>query len=216
MIRAAAFRSRITRMKCAALLIILGVALIGGGCRAGRVSRANDELRQKVLQLETEVKSLTARNRELVVELEREASKPDSVPQEIRLATPHAVKLDIGRLSHARDASGDGVIDTLLIYLHPSDGRGRFTQLVGSMDVHAAVLPPQDQAVTIGQISLNAGEVRDAYRSSLTGVHYAIEMPVQVTADLAQIVDPHATVRVSYRDGYTGQTLSAERAIKLK
>ncbi len=195
------------------LLLVGFFAVLLAACSSGkRISAENDRLRQKVLDLEKQTALLSGENAELKARL-AEADTGNPVAQEVRDATPRVSSISIDRLSHAGDTNGDGRPDVLTVYVSPADGRGRFTQLVGTLSAHAACLPEQSDAITIGRLSLGPAEVREAYRSAFTGTHYTLEVPLSL--DAAPEAD-QCTVRVVYRDGYTGEELVAERAVKLK
>lgn len=204
------------RAICWAILIVLPLVAASGCGRAQRISAANDALRERILELEEQINQLVGRNAELQAEISRLSVAPETIPPEIIQATPHVTKITLGRLSHAADTNGDGLADLLRLYLHPEDGRGRFIQIVGSITAQAAILPSASQAVTIGQLTLDPMAVRDAYRSTFLGYYYTIELPIEVPAQFAD--DPtaqQAHVQVNYTDGYTGQTLTAERTVEL-
>jgi len=193
------------------LVPLLGFFLLAGGCET-KTATANDELRARVLDLEKTNEQLRRREAELLAELERESRRPDSLSPEVRANVPHVAGIAIGRLSHALDGDDDGVPDRLTLYVEPVDGLGRFTQMVGTLSAHAVFVPPDADAITIGRISLDPGPLREAYRSSVTGTHYTVQVPIAV--DAAQSREP-CLVRVRYEDGLTGAVHTAERAIDL-
>jgi hypothetical protein len=61
-------------------------------------------------------------------------------------------------------------------------------------------------------------QVRDAYRSSVMGTHYTVEMPVTLQEDERNRSPTPAetTVIVTYDDGLTGRQLSATHQVALK
>jgi hypothetical protein len=195
------------RILCAAVLVVLG-----GGCQRN-FANENDVLRERVMDLEDEIESLERRNRELEAELARLADEPDSLPAEIRSNIPNVSAISIDPLSHAVDTDDDGRADLLRVYVEAIDGRGRFIQLVGSIGVHAAVLPAETESITIGRQSFTADAVRDAYRSSFMGTHYTFELPIELPEGSRDATS--ATVKVEHMDGRTGRTYEAQRAIEL-
>jgi hypothetical protein len=86
-------------------------------------------------------------------------------------------------------------------------------QLVGRLSATAAVLPLDADAVTLGRVTLDPLQLRDAYRSGLTGTHYTVQIPIAVPPGQR---DATATVKLEFVDGQTGQTRSAERSIPLR
>lgn len=192
-------------------LVILALSLAGCGASASKVSQENDRLRERILQLEQEVKGVKARNAELETRLAQADRTPTTIPDEVAASTPHVAAIALSRLSHARDDNHDGRPDTLLLYLEPSDGLGRFLQLVGTITVHAAILPDQDPAQTIGQRAIGPKELRECYRSAFTGQYYALTLPIDPPADATSSI-----VRITFTDAYSGRSFSTERSISLK
>lgn len=191
---------------------LIAVALLAG-CKSGEIATENDALRRQVLELQKENEQLKRREQELMQELREEAARPDSLPPEVRESTPHVADVSIGRLSHARDRDDDGVPDVILLYVNPADGYGRFEQMVGTLSAHAIMTPPNADAITVGRVTLDPRMLREAYRSGVTGTHYTIELPVEVTDQQA---NEAVLVRVRYEDGRTGAVHTAEREIALR
>lgn len=183
------------------------------GCGSSLTSDEADALRRKVLDLEKMNLQMSLRTTELEAELKRQSAEFGELSLEIRENTPRVARLTIGRLSHARDDDDDGRSETLLIYVDPEDGFGRFVQLVGTLTVHAAILPADRDAITIGRFTLKPGPLRAAYRSGFSGTHYTIELPIQLSPENS---GQTCLVRVIFEDGHTGLEHSAEREIKLQ
>jgi hypothetical protein len=195
------------------ITLTFALALHLGACTSGpdRVATENDRLRARVLEMEAETRALQGRNAELEQQLKQASRAPATVSEEVAAATPHVVAISLGRLSHARDDDADGRYDSLVLYLEPVDGLGRFMQIVGSVAMHAAVLPADGPAQTIGQATIGPKALRDGYRGSFGGPSYALTLPIEHPADAIQ-----CTVRVVFTDGYSRQEFSTERAIELK
>lgn len=193
------------------MVTALSLALTTGCGSFKRVSRENDRLRTQAMELQQQNRDLTNRTAELEAQILR-ASDDDGVAQDVRDATPHVAAISIDAISHVLDENGDGRPDTLVVYVTPSDGRGRFVQMVGDLSVHMAMLPTDSDAVSIGRIRLGPSELRDAYRSTFLGTHYTITMPISVPDS------PHrtgCTVKAEFLDGYDGRRVSDQREIQL-
>jgi hypothetical protein len=134
---------------------------------------------------------------------------------QIASAMPAVVGVEIDGLSgpSPRDAR------KVIVYVLPRDGRGRFTQVVGTLAVH--VLVREDAAADgsaaerkIASLELSPGQLRDAYRSGFTGTNYMIEVDV---GDAGQSPGNATLVmRAQLTDLLTGKTHEAvrERAAK--
>ena len=189
------------------------VAVLTAGCGSfKKVSEENDRLRARVMELEDENRELTGRSAELNGQVRR-LTRDLPIPQEIRDATPHVADLSIATVSHATDTDNDGRPDTLLVYIEPTDGRGRFVQMVGTLSVHAATLPAGGDAITLGRVTLGPPELRDAYRSTFLGTHYTVEVPITIADPATQTV---CTVSVEFVEGYTGRRVTTQQALDLK
>jgi len=191
-------------------VVVLLALLAGCGKKA---ARQNDLLRARVMDLEAQVERLTDRNRELEAALAQAEAAPGTLPEEVRAATPHVVRVGIDRRSHALDEDGDGRADALLVYVKPADGLGRFVQLVGRLGIRAVDLPPNADPVSLGQVSLGPTEVRGSYRSSFMGTHYSVTLPLTLPDDRP---DGPCTVHVVYEDGRTGRSIRAQDLVDLR
>jgi hypothetical protein len=189
---------------------VLLAVLAGCGKKA---SQANDLLRARIIELEAQVEALADRNRELETALQEATAGPENLPQEVLDNTPHVARIEIDRRSHALDADGDGRADGLLVYVRPADGRGRFVQLAGWLSVHAADLPADADADSLGRVTLDPAALRESYRTSFMGTHYRVVLPV--TPPSGRSEGP-CTVRAIYKDGRSGRSFSAQREIDLR
>lgn len=198
------------------------VASLATGCRARQFETDADALRSHILDLEDQVQRLERRERELASELRRTrawAERREELNEEdIREFVPHVVDMSVGRLSHVRDRSGDGMVDTLVLYLHPIDSRGRFTQMVGRVIVNAVIVPVEEDTIPLARVQVGPGAIRDAYRSGITGTHYAIEVPFELpdTVDRDWLEEQQIVARVAFVDGQTGERHTAERVIAVQ
>jgi hypothetical protein len=87
---------------------------------------------------------------------------------------------------------------------------------VGTINATATLIPTDADPLTIGRVTLTPSQLRDAYRSSLTGTHYTVELPINLPDSWSRDGAVKDTfVRVIYTDGVTGQTQTAERSIAL-
>lgn len=189
------------------------------GCESRPFETEGDTLRARVVELETEVEQLKRREAELLAELRRvrqaQSRAEEFADSDVSEFVPHVVDISIGRLSHVRDTDGDGVVDLLRLYIHPVDGRGRFMQMVGQLQVNAVLVPDAADPVSVGRASLSPGELRDAYRSGITGTHYAVQVPLDLSQAPSGELE-EVTVRVTYIDGITGERCTADRSISLQ
>ncbi|MHC4217951.1 MAG: hypothetical protein ACYSU7_05790 [Planctomycetota bacterium] len=194
------------------VITVAVLLLLLAGC-GKKASRQNDVLRARSLELEAQVRELTDRNRELEAALEQAPTDPETLPEDVRANIPHVVRVEIDRRSHALDEDGDGRADALCVYVKPSDGLGRFVQLVGYLGVHAAIVPGDADPISLGRTTLGPTEVREAYRTSFMGTHYRLTLPVTLPADLHE---GSVTVTVLYTDGRSDRSVDDRHEIDLR
>ncbi len=185
------------------------------GCSGDAIRAENDRLREEVQRLEDELASADGRVAELTQQLgrmAREARTGEAAAEaliDIAGAEPFLAAITIGRLSHAVDEDMDGFADRLVLYVHPEDGRGRFLQMVGSIEVVIVAIDAEGP-YTLGRKSLDPLAVRDAYRSSFMGTHYSAEVAVS-----PRNRDEVCQAVVLFTDGRSGEQFRAERQVRL-
>jgi len=192
---------------------VLGLMLIAclAGCANSQdIANANDRLREKVVDLEKQIKQRDGQIAHLQARV-KEAETTAAASEELRENTPHVAAITIGILSHLRDIDGDDKADELVAYIEATDGWGRSIQLVGQLSVHAVVIPAGYDAITLGRVSLGPAEVRRAYRSSITETHYTINVALVVPEGVN--ID-EITIKAEYVDGYSGIHYTVQKPVK--
>lgn len=146
-------------------LSLFGVSVLLGGCRLAAPTEA-DNTRRENAELRARVAALEARSAELESKLAATAADRDAA--DVLAATPVVAGIEIDRLSGMEPGVGGEGNRRCTVYVRPFDGRRRFTQAVGTLLIEARAA---DGSV-IAAGSLSVPELREAYRSSLTGVYY--------------------------------------------
>lgn len=199
----AGIRSRCSGALCAPLYVAALSLAVGtlGGCRIAAPSQA-DTTRQENAALKERVALLEARTSELEAKLAARAPSADAA--EIAKATPVIAGIEIDRFTGFGAADPSGKPRRFTVYIKPYDGRRRFMQAVGTLLVEARAA---DGSV-IASRSLSVAEVREAYRSQVTGTYYAIETEVPESR-----VGDVASVRAVLQDLLTGARHEATREL---
>jgi hypothetical protein len=203
-------------------LVSCGSITVGG---SKGVSTVNDELRRKVASLETENARLIAQRDELTAKLaESERSRTSALPEDVLAAIPRCAGVEIGSLSGPMPEA-NGQMPGFVAYIEPFDGRRRFVQIVGTLRVEAVLLPPQtsenpaSQAAApeprvLARATLTPAQLREAYRSGLTGTHYTVDLPITGPAGPASAIDLRGAsvlFRATFEDALTGRVHEADR-----
>ncbi len=197
--------------------VCMGTGLISGCSGGGRsYINENDRLRSENLKLTRTVEKLEKKleHRESHVHvLEQQLAGPVSVVGVGPADLPRVVEIKLGRLSGALDTDGNGVDDTVRLYVRLEDQRGRFLPAVGQGAVQVVAIQPGHEPMIVAQRSYTAHEWDRAYRSGLTGSHFTLEVGFENEPPRA--VD-RVTVSVVFTDAATGVHHSVERAMKVR
>lgn len=204
-----------------ALIQCLAAVLVCAGltsCRSARMmaSAESARLRREVVELRKHIDSLEQRNRDLEIQVQQATSSAGPAAAEILANIPHVVEITIDRRSFAKDRDGDGRPEVLIIFVAPTDGRGRFEKMVGTVTATAALVPRRGDPLVVGRAEYTTSQVNDAYRYSFTGLHYTFEVPLQwPEAGTDGSGETDVVARVFYTDGRSGAEFTAERVIPL-
>ncbi len=189
------------------LLLPLAACSVGGSRSA---SAENDRLRREVLDLNTRIQSLEREREELRVKSAGLIAYPTNpLAPEALEALPLCTSVSISTLSGLRTVDAG---KTLAVMFEPRDGRDRFTQVAGSVTVSAAFLPASgaQDAAPVQTARLSPRELRDAYRSGITGTYYEVLLPAPAGYSPA---GTSIALRVDLADALTGRTVTGERLI---
>lgn len=190
-----------------ASMLPLAACSVGGSRSA---SSENDRLRREVLDLNTRIQSLEREREELRAKaVGLIAYPPDPLAPEALEALPLCTSISISTLSGLRAVDSG---KSLAFMFEPRDGRDRFTQVVGSATISAAFLPVPGSsgAAPVQTARLSPRELRDAYRSGITGTYYEVLIPAP------QGYEPSGgsiSLRIDLADAVTGRTITAEKLI---
>ncbi len=202
------------------LATLLTLAAFLSACSSARISKENDRLREENQSLKVQVETLSATNAELNAKLRELAEKPSApMDADAFAALPRVATIEIANLTGFYPGDREKPATAIHIYLRPLDGRQRFTQAVGTISAEAFLFTAevgaaeQSNATPRAQLArrLSPIDVREAYRSGLTGTHYEIDLPLD-----APLKDRNFTilVRAEFTDALTGVTHKVEKLVK--
>ncbi|MCX5662341.1 MAG: hypothetical protein NTW19_21890 [Planctomycetota bacterium] len=199
------------RLAVLAVIIAIGLFLSGCGHAPRNFFNDNDRLRAENAELRSKAdhlaQALALREAE-VDQLRHPASLAAVTATQPELAgadPPRFVKLRFdhrfGGAMRVSLAKGDNLVR---LYLETLDQQGRFLPVAGVLKAQVVYIQAGKPPLVLGEKSLTARELDDAYRSGITGTHYTVEMMVKP-------LPPEATslnVTVSVTDAATGATVS--------
>lgn len=179
----------------------------------------NDRLRAENLDLRNQVDALSAQQRELAAKLsEANQARQAALDPQVLDALPRVASIEIDSLSGFLPGDVAKPAKSVGIYLVPRDGRRRFVPAVGTLTVEVRHMPAlsagesgrPEQEFTL-HADLTPTQLRDAYRSGITGTHYAVELPLPQALPAR---DATLLLRATFADAITGQTYTCERIVK--
>jgi hypothetical protein len=173
-----------------------------------------DELRRENVALRREVDQLSLqieRRLEQIEAMEQRQGRDPAVEDGVEL--PQFTSVRFGRYSGFLDTTGNGVDDTLRLYVQPRDQNGRFVNVAARAVVQAVALQPGREPTVIVERTFEPAEFTEAYRSSFTGTHYTLNVPIPT--DVPSDIDS-ATVKIAVTDVATGVTATREATMRIQ
>lgn len=197
---------------CTAFLAATGLLAVPGCSVKLLAPTAADSLRERISAQAVRIEALEQRERELEAQVRSLSLGADpargGLSAEAELARPRLASLSIGGASALRGTAAGA---ELAIHLEPRDGRGRFLQIVGSLELEAMLLPLGGEPRLLGRWNYGPLAVRDAWRGGLTGGHYTFREPVSLPDGLpapAEIV-----VHLRFQDAIDGGDTALLRSV---
>jgi len=159
----------------------LGVA---AGChhtQSRQYLNENDKLRNENLSFRRTVQDLQT-NQELhlaqIRSLEQQLGHTSHVEGVDPSDIPRVVSMAFGRLSGVIDTNGDGIDDTVRVYVRTLDQYGRFMPAIGPAEFQVVAIVPGQAPVSLANVNMTPQQFNQAYRSGLTGTHFTLQAPL--------------------------------------
>ena len=102
---------------------------------------------------------------------------------------------------------------TLVLRLAPRDDRGRFMQVVGSLEVRAVSVPETGDPALIASVDFDPLAVREAWRGGILGSGYVFELELDRATDQ---LPPTIDVVTIFREATSGRTLREESPVAVE
>jgi hypothetical protein len=199
------------------------------GCSVGGTSTTaaeNDRLRREAIELNRQLELRSGEIAELRAKLaESERGRIAAMDPAVLDAIPRVTKVEFGMLAGL--ATPRGATEPMIVFDFATlDGRGRFTQAVGSVTVDATFIHASDPSAARGSGASEAAispavvasrtftpaQLRGAYRAGLGSAAYVFEVaPSSPIPGAGNLV-----LRVSFSDAITGETHTATKVTLLR
>jgi hypothetical protein len=153
-------------------------------------SRANNE------QLKKQVKTLSGA---------REQATFDDI---------HSIeRVEITNYTNLYDKNDDGKMDTLIVYLKPSDVQADIIKAPGEVDVELWNLNKPGAEAQLGKWHVKPDELKKLWFATLVTINYRLTF--DITGKIEKYDEP-LTVKVTFTDHLSGKTFKEQKAIKPK
>lgn len=199
-----------------AALIFLATVLCGCSARPKNFDNENDALRRELMEARRALASAEAERSELRAKLSEAVRARDAATgpsADIVAAMPRCAGIRLGRFTGPARAESPGAPAAVDVLVETFDARDRFVQVAGTLSVDITRIPaggtPKPELV--GSAMLSPPDLREAYRSSFMGTHYAVRVPLRADIDPGKGT---LVVRAVLNDGVTGQTYMVTRAVQ--
>ena len=151
---------------------------------------SGDQARERVAALQDRTAKLEDENAGLKARIEELTKAQDPALRTTGAATPRLIDLQISSSSTIDERSSDSGRATLVLRLAPRDDRGRFLQIVGTLEVRVVSVPNQGGPVLLATDLFDPLAVREAWRGGIMGSGYVFEIPLEeAPAGLPSTVD---------------------------
>ncbi|MFM2164457.1 MAG: hypothetical protein RL325_894 [Planctomycetota bacterium] len=184
-------------------LVALAFGLATAGCSPRiAVPRTTEEgLREQLSTTTRERDDAQRRVRDLEAKLaERPRPAVGGMSAEAESVLPRLEDIRVDPMSSVRlDASGG---PTLRLVIEPIDGKGRFLQITGDLEIGVMLTVSPTQMASVGDLKCGPKALSDAYRMGFLGTHYSFEIPLKIDPKQAPRL---VTVNGSFTDALTGK-----------
>ncbi len=191
--------------------VTVAALAIVSGCELGPKNflNDNDSLRRQAIELDARIEQLEQDLAMKSAQIRRMAELSEHKPTMLGVTWQDLPRLDsvrVGRYSGVTDTNGDGIGDTLRLYVHTRDQQGRFLPVLGQAVVQLVVIEPGEAPRQLVEQTYSPLEFDRAYRSGFTGTHYTLDVLLGNETG----VNVGATAKLTFTDAGSGAVLTHE------
>jgi hypothetical protein len=122
-------------------------------------------------------------------------------------------RVEITSYTNLYDKNDDGKMDTLIVYLKPSDAQADIIKASGEVDVELWDLSKPGAEAQLGKWHIKPDELKKLWFATLVTINYRLTF--DVTGKIEKYDEP-LTVKVTFTDHLSGKTFKEQKAIKPK
>ena len=173
---------------------------------------SGDQVRERVAALQDRTQELEDENAGLKARLEELTQAQDPEIRTTGAATPRLVDLQIGSSSTVDEGSSDSEGAMLVLRLAPRDDRGRFLQIVGTLEVRVVSVPNEGAPVLLATDRFDPLAVRAAWRGGIMGSGYVFKIPLEAVLETLPSTLDVVTI---FTQAGSGRTFRDEAPVKV-
>lgn len=198
-------------VQCLVACLVPGM-FVSGGCRLAVPRTTEEGLRTQLKETTRERDELDRKVKDLEAKLaDRPRPAASAMSSEAESVLPKLVDLRVSDMSSVRVDGAAGPV--LRLAIEPSDGRGRFIQITGTLRVGVKADTSVTETALLGDLSVGPKALSDAYRSSLIGNYYSLEVPLKLDG---RSVPSDLNVVCSFTDASTGRVFEFKDIVPVK
>ncbi len=122
-------------------------------------------------------------------------------------------RVEITSYTNLYDKNDDGKMDTLIVYLKPSDAQADIIKASGEVDVELWDLNKPGIEAKLGKWQIKPDELKKLWFATLVTINYRLTF--DVTGKIEKFVEP-LTVKVTFTDHLSGKSFTEQKVIKAK
>ena len=201
------------RYQFARAVVVIFLVATGCGHKPRNFLYESDLLRKDNLDLRRKIEGLEDTIALRLEEIHRLEQQVSGGRQRIEGAKiPQVTALRFDRYTGAIDTNGDGMDDTVRVYLKTLDQQGHFIPVAGQAVVQAVLIQPGRIATILNETTYEPQAFSATYRCGLTGTHYTLEL--ELPSPPTTEVD-HITLKLTFTDAATGVQLNHEMSVQI-
>ena len=193
------------------MCVLSGAAGCGGDDRA--IISMSDQLeltRKEKNKLANQLGKCEADNERL----QKQIKTLSGAREEASFDDIHSIEqVEITSYTNLYDKNDDGKMDTLIVYLKPSDAQADIIKATGEVDVELWDLNKPGIEAKLGKWHVKPEELKKLWFATLVTINYRLTFDL---TDKIEKYDEPLTVKVTFTDHLSGKTFKEQKAVKPK
>jgi hypothetical protein len=192
------------------LCVLAALAGCGGGTEIISLSDQLELTRKEKNKLADQLEQSRADNEQL----KKQLTTLSGVREEATFDDIHSIeRVEIANYTNLYDKTDDGKMETLIVYLKPSDAQADIIKASGAVDVELWDLSKPGAEAQLGKWHVKPDELKKLWFATLGTINYRLKF--DVTGKIEKYDEP-LTVKVTFTDHLSGKSFTEQKVIKAK